>query len=103
MRVRVVCGLSDTIASLVPTSRLSSVDFPAFGRPTSETKPAFIALHRARLQLVLVADHRRRDPADADAVDPAPFGIEDLRTEAVELERFAHRRHATDMVHEIAA
>src|SRR5947207_5039233 len=42
MRVRVVCGLSETIASLVPTSRFSSVDFPAFGRPMSDTKPDFI-------------------------------------------------------------
>ena len=45
MRVRVVCGLSETIASLCPTMRFSSVDLPAFGRPTKETKPDFIAHH----------------------------------------------------------
>src|SRR5688572_28500343 len=47
MRVRVVCGLSETIASLCPTMRLSSVDLPALGRPRKETKPAFITSARA--------------------------------------------------------
>src|SRR3989442_11716056 len=40
MRLRVVCGRGDTIASFSPTRRLSSVDLPEFGRPTRETKPA---------------------------------------------------------------
>src|SRR6185503_4167827 len=39
MRVRVVCGLSDTMAIFSPTSLLSSVDLPAFGRPISATVP----------------------------------------------------------------
>ena len=34
-RLRVVCTLGLTIASLVPTSRFSSVDLPALGAPTS--------------------------------------------------------------------
>src|SRR6516164_10024056 len=38
-RVRVVCGLGVTIASLRPTRRLSSVDLPAFGAPISATWP----------------------------------------------------------------
>src|SRR5262249_35203799 len=38
-RVRVVCGLGVTIASLRPTSRLSNVDLPAFGAPISATWP----------------------------------------------------------------
>src|SRR5215470_13943458 len=38
-RVRVVCGLGVTIASLRPTSRFSSVDLPAFGAPISATWP----------------------------------------------------------------
>ena len=37
---RVVCGLFETAAIFSPTSRLSNVDFPAFGRPISATKPA---------------------------------------------------------------
>src|SRR6266404_1765041 len=40
MRLRVVCGLAVTIAIFCPTRRLSSVDFPAFGRPTMATNPA---------------------------------------------------------------
>ena len=47
MRLRVVCGLSDTMAIFVPTSRLRSVDLPAFGRPMSDTKPDFIDRARA--------------------------------------------------------
>src|SRR5580698_1027627 len=37
--VRVVCGLSATMATFCPTRAFSSVDFPALGRPTSDTKP----------------------------------------------------------------
>src|SRR5580700_2677499 len=39
MDVRVVCGLSATMATFCPTSAFRSVDFPAFGRPMRETKP----------------------------------------------------------------
>src|SRR5688572_448557 len=42
-RWRVVCGLSETIASFSPSTRLSSVDLPALGRPTSATAPALAA------------------------------------------------------------
>ena len=37
---RVVCGLSETIATFGPTIALTSVDLPTFGRPASATKPA---------------------------------------------------------------
>src|SRR6266851_9412669 len=37
--VRVVWGLSDTIETLVPSIRFSSVDLPTFGRPTRVTNP----------------------------------------------------------------
>src|SRR5436309_11962312 len=40
MRFRVVCGRGDTIESFSPTRRFKSVDFPALGRPMSDTKPA---------------------------------------------------------------
>ena len=36
---RVVCGLSDTIATLLETSRFSRLDLPTLGRPTRQTKP----------------------------------------------------------------
>ena len=39
MRVRVVCGLWVTMASFWPSSALSRVDLPAFGRPMMETNP----------------------------------------------------------------
>src|SRR5258708_312709 len=34
-----VCGFDEVMATLPPTSALSSVDLPALGRPTIETKP----------------------------------------------------------------
>ena len=39
IRVRVVCGLSETIDTLRPTIAFSIVDLPTFGRPTIATKP----------------------------------------------------------------
>src|SRR5579864_4088151 len=44
MRLRVVCGLGETIATLRPTRVLTSVDFPALGRPTIATKPDLNAM-----------------------------------------------------------
>ena len=42
MRVRVVCGLSDTMATFRPTMALSREDFPTLGRPTMATKALFV-------------------------------------------------------------
>ena len=39
---RVVCGLSETMASFWPRRALSRVDLPTLGRPTSATSPDFI-------------------------------------------------------------
>ena len=39
MRWRVVCGRGVTMLSFCPTSALSSVDLPTFGRPTRAAKP----------------------------------------------------------------
>src|SRR4029453_3740155 len=36
---RVVCALGDTIATLVPTSALTSVDLPTLGGPSNATNP----------------------------------------------------------------
>src|SRR5881409_3020751 len=44
MRFRVVCGRGDTIESFSPTRRFKSVDFPALGRPMSDTKPARLVI-----------------------------------------------------------
>ena len=43
IRRRVVCGLSETIATLPPQSAFTSVDLPTFGRPATATKPDFTA------------------------------------------------------------
>src|SRR5437763_16938140 len=39
MRLRVVCGLEETIETLWPRIRLRRVDLPALGRPTMATTP----------------------------------------------------------------
>src|SRR3954463_8239480 len=39
MARRVVCGLSDTIATLWPIIAFTGVDLPTFGRPASATNP----------------------------------------------------------------
>src|SRR2546427_8678349 len=44
IRFRVVCGRGDTIESFSPTRRFKSVDFPALGRPMSDTKPARLVI-----------------------------------------------------------
>src|SRR5664280_1236711 len=54
--VRVVCGLSATMATFWPTIAFSSVDLPAFGRPISETNP----------DLKLLFMRNRLRPADAN-------------------------------------
>src|SRR5919202_4006151 len=43
MRRRVVCGLSETIATFAPESAFTSVDLPTFGRPATATKPLLTA------------------------------------------------------------
>ena len=40
MRLRVVWGLSETMATFWPTSRLTRVDLPTLGRPITVTNPA---------------------------------------------------------------
>ena len=39
IRWRVVWGRLEVMLNFVPTTRLTSVDFPTFGRPTTVTKP----------------------------------------------------------------
>lgn len=41
MRLRVVCGLAETMATFSPVRALSSVLFPALGRPNMATNPDF--------------------------------------------------------------
>ena len=72
MRVRVVWGLSEVIATLVPTMRFTSVDFPTLGRPTKVTKPerisASVAAGGGGSKAWSAVD---ADPPDAPARPPA--------------------------------
>src|SRR6185503_14274927 len=88
MRVRVVCGLSETMASLWPTMRLRSVDLPAFGRPSNETKP----------DLPLILDGCRRAAAEADLRDASTFDLEPIDVEAL-----SDVRHASQMRQQVPA
>ena len=47
-RVRVVCGLSDTMLTFWPHIALTNVDLPTFGRPTSVTNPLRMSQRRYR-------------------------------------------------------
>src|ERR1044072_1312919 len=93
MRVRVVCGLSDTMASLWPTMRLSSVDLPAFGRARNETKPD--------LPLILRGD--RFPAAQTDLGDAPALHLDHLHVEAVDLKPLADVRHAAKVREQVAA
>src|SRR5262245_57168346 len=93
MRVLVVCGLSDTMASLWPTMRLRSVDLPAFGRPRNETKP----------DLPLILDGCSLAAAEADLGDTSTFDLEHLDVETINIEALADVRHAPQMRQKISA
>src|SRR5436309_12128528 len=76
MRLRVVCGLAETMETLWPRMRFSSVDLPALGRPTSATTPKcglradFSSA--TRLPLFFVLDGPLRIFRYAHAVDASP-------------------------------
>src|SRR6266513_3798518 len=93
MRVRVVCGLSDTMASLWPTTRLRSVDLPAFGRPRNETKP----------DLPLILGGNRFAAAQADFGDAPALDLDHLHIEAIDLKTLADVRHAAKVREQVAA
>src|ERR1700735_3306036 len=80
MDVRVVCGLSATMATFWPTSALSSVDLPALGRPINETKP--------ERNLVSLMRHRLRF-GDADLAHTQVVAGQHFNADAVALHGFA--------------
>ena len=69
MRRRVVCGLSETIATLPPQSALTSVDLPTFGRPATETMPDLILGQIPRLGQQIVGGVGRDRAVGAAEVD----------------------------------
>src|ERR1043166_7849952 len=79
MEVRVVCGLSATMATFCPTSALSRVDLPALGRPMMETNPE---------RKVLLMRHGLRF-ANADLIHAQVVAGQDLHADAVALDGFA--------------
>src|SRR6266478_1579763 len=63
MRFRVVCGFDVTMAIFCPTKRFTSVDFPAFGRPTIATNPDWCAAPVFTFSSTLMAgSHASRCP-----------------------------------------
>src|SRR4029453_11487445 len=93
MRVLVVCGLSETMASLWPTMRLRSVDLPAFGRPRNETNP----------NLPLILDGCRLAAGGAGLGDTSTFPLEHFDLETIDLEALADVRHASEMRQQVPA
>src|SRR6266516_1831167 len=76
MRLRVVCGLGVTMATLAPTSALSSVDLPTFGRPTMAAYPARWAIAALRR-----AAERHPWPHRTARVGLRTAGVEDVQAE----------------------
>src|SRR4029078_4386625 len=114
------CGLSETMASFVPTSRLSNVDFPAFGRPTKDTSPDFIrkcispqrapstqgASYRpcgSGLRLRVLRVLRGGDCRNPHFLDPPTFGVEDLNVEIVDVEPLPDGGDAAEVREQVAA
>src|SRR4051812_34239824 len=106
MRVLVVCGLSETIASLVPTRRFSSGDLPAFGCPMNETNPVFMTCpcsDRPRLFVRRGGALGGRPLGDANLVNPPPFDFQHLDVQSVDIGVLADRRHPAKMCQQVAA
>src|SRR5579871_732652 len=99
MRLRVVCGLGEMMASFSPTRALSSVDLPALGRPRMQTKPerkGMRAASNARSAYCIIA-HRsvlsahssnqfqllRLNLSHAHALDLAVGRFQDFEAQAV--------------------
>src|SRR5262245_65888921 len=58
---RVVCTLCETIATLLPTSALISVDLPTLGAPISATKPQRVSSRPPLSAIEAVRLHARAD------------------------------------------
>src|ERR1700723_869688 len=101
MRFRVVCGFEETIATLRPTSELTSVDFPAFGRPTTAINPDLNApLPHDKIDTRLSVRHlnppRWRGARRASRAKPqhlALIGFEYFELQAIIIDSFAGRRY----------
>src|SRR5580704_16275276 len=101
MRFRVVCGFEETIATLRPTSELTSVDFPAFGRPTTAINPDLNAtLPHNEIETYPSDPHlntpRLRGARRTSRAKPqhlALIGFENFKLQAVVIDSFTSRRY----------
>src|SRR5215472_14529828 len=93
MEVRVVWGLSATIATFWPTKALSRVDLPALGRPMMDTKPERIGL--------LMSNGLGLD--DADLFDAEVIRGEHFDADAVALDGLAQLGDAAEPLADEAA
>ena len=85
---RVVCGRSETIATLAPTIALTSVDLPTFGRPASPTNPARVILTRRSLP----AARRPARGADHGGLQLEHLALVHLVVVAAQVEDAVHGR-----------
>ena len=100
MRWRVVLGRADVIDTLVPTIRLTSVDLPTLGRPTTATKPERTAQPPLREASPRWSVRRRAGLGglgggglDADPVDAPAAHVHRGQAEAVDLDRLPGAGH----------
>src|SRR5262245_7749910 len=113
MRVRVVCGFDETAAMCSPTSALSKVDLPAFGRPMSAAKPDLcFSLITSKHEITFRFGPRRirsfgdagllpRRPSrflNSDARDAAFVGIDYFEAQPAEPYLFADRGQVAELV-----
>src|SRR3954452_15496956 len=85
MRRRVVCGLSETIATLPPQSALTSVDLPTFGRPATATKPLLMP---KRLERAPARRRKRPPPNEGWGCRPATHTVDGTGSQRTHLHQF---------------
>jgi len=86
MRLRVVWGLGETMATFWPTRVLTSVDLPALGRPTIATKPDWKGMEELIVRLL-----RGARKVGASARDLAEV-VKTLKSECTEKRRRAQKK-----------
>src|SRR5262245_39032745 len=103
------------MASFEPTSRLRSVDLPAFGRPMRDTNPHFMSRHDRRTRHASTSPcgdavfmggflgMRASVAHDPDLVDAAALDFQHVDGQAVDLDAFADGRHASEMIEQISS
>src|SRR5262249_41565380 len=90
MRVRVVCGLAEMMATFSPTNAFSKVDLPAFGRPRMLTDPERM-LEILRGPILPGLFHRllRLHPLHPQAIDTTFVGLQDFEAKVIDLDHCA--------------